>query len=164
MLIYTHTSGMSLMSPVLGLPGPQPGPQNRTLNLFFHPSISLNLSIMYLRYPNYQVRVAKNIYWYTCILLAAIICQMEQVSQHLQSNFQGSRVNLSLIKLRLLDIHNKQKYWYKLVWIKILDIQTWMTLGSNVLIGCVSPYTTSSSSAWKVPIKIDQWCKYGKNL
>lgn len=162
MLIYTHTSGMSLMSPVLGLPGPQPGPQNRTLNLFFHPSISLNLSIMYLRYPNYQVRVTKNIY--TCILVPAIICQMEQVSQHLQSNFQGSRVNLSLIKLRLLDIHNKQKYWYKLVWIKILDIQTWMTLGSNVLIGCVSPYTTSSSSAWKVPIKIDQWCKYGKNL
>lgn len=91
------------MSPVLGLPGPQPGPQNRTLNLFFHPSISLNLSIMYLRYPNYQVRVAKNIYWYTCILLAAIICQMEQVSQHLQSNFQGSWVNLSLIKLWLFE-------------------------------------------------------------
>lgn len=56
---YTHTSGMSLMSPVLGLPGPHPGPQNRTQNLFFHPSISLNLSIMYLRYPNYQIESQK---------------------------------------------------------------------------------------------------------
>ena len=47
------------MSPVLGLPGPHPGPQNRTLSLFFHPSISLNLSIMYLRYPNYKNMVHK---------------------------------------------------------------------------------------------------------
>lgn len=86
---------------------------------------------------------------------------MEQVSPQLQLNFQCSRVNLSLISmLWLLEYVTCKIFWN--IWIKLLGIQTWMTLGSNVLIGWTNPYTTSSSSAWKVPIKIDKWCKYGQ--
>lgn len=86
---------------------------------------------------------------------------MEQVSPQLQFNFQCSRVNLSLISmLWLLEYVTSKIFWN--IWIKLLGIQTWMTLGSNVLIGWTNPYTTSSFSAWKVPIKIDKWCKYGQ--
>lgn len=84
---------------------------------------------------------------------------MEQVSPQLQFNFQCSRVILALISmLWLLEYVTFKIFWN--IWIKLLGIQTWMTLGSNVLIGWTNPYTTSSSSAWKVPIKIDKWCKY----